>query len=326
MSLKRVYILILNWNGWGDTIECLESVFRLDYPHFRVIVCDNDSHDGSMEKIQAWAEGKLDSYVSATNPLRELSFPPLTKPVEYVLYNRSEAETCGGSAISPLLILIHTGANLGFAGGNNVGLRHALSRSDFDYVWLLNNDTVVRPDALTWMVKRMEERTDAGMCGSRIPFYEAPESIWALGGGSFNIWTGNALNIGYLSSLYDVVSQKHVESKMSYVAGASMLVSNTFLKKVGTMNEDYFLYFEEIDWAKKGQKLFSLTYSPQSMVFHKTGASTALMEKQPGLSNSSKYYMLRGYVLFTWKYYPIVLPWSLVRFFISRVKNFYKSW
>jgi len=59
MNQPSVYVVILNWNGWQDTIECLESVFRLDYPSFRVIVCDNGPRDGSPEHIRAWAEGSL---------------------------------------------------------------------------------------------------------------------------------------------------------------------------------------------------------------------------------------------------------------------------
>ena len=76
-----VYVLILNWNGWSDTIECLESVLRGTHWNQRIIVCDNDSRDGSLEHIKAWAEGRLDVVVPRDAPLDDLSRPPVAKPM-----------------------------------------------------------------------------------------------------------------------------------------------------------------------------------------------------------------------------------------------------
>src|SRR5213079_689239 len=87
----RVHVLLVNYNGWRDTLECLESVFRLDYPDFRVVVCDNGSTDGSVERIQAWAGGTQParrSHVTAP-ALRDT---PLDKPIPYVLRERAQAE------------------------------------------------------------------------------------------------------------------------------------------------------------------------------------------------------------------------------------------
>src|SRR3990172_7009722 len=118
--VSKVYILIVNWNGWGDTVECLESVFRNDYPDYQVIVCDNGSEDGSLDLIRAWAEGNLDVFVPEDNPLRRLSIPPFAKPVPWVELDREQAETGGaGARDGARLILVQTGANLGFAGGDN---------------------------------------------------------------------------------------------------------------------------------------------------------------------------------------------------------------
>lgn len=93
--MSRVYILILNWNGWGDTIECLESVFRNVYMDFRVIVCDNGSVDGSLSHIRSWSKGELDSFVPSGNPLRRLSHPPIRKPVSIWEYDGAQAEDGG---------------------------------------------------------------------------------------------------------------------------------------------------------------------------------------------------------------------------------------
>ena len=139
-----VYVILLNWNGWKDTIHCLESLFRSDYSDYRVIVCDNASTDGSMEKIKAWAEGKVMPDEELNDQLKPLVFPPVAKPIAYVEYNRAEAEAGGnGSEKNTPLVLIQNGSNDGFSAGNNVGIRYALKKNA-DYIWLLNNDTVVK--------------------------------------------------------------------------------------------------------------------------------------------------------------------------------------
>jgi len=88
-------VIVLNWNGWKDTIECLESLFRLDCPDFRVVVCDNASADGSMEKIKKWARGDL--LAESANPqLSYLLAHPFTKPIPHLELTREQAES--GSA------------------------------------------------------------------------------------------------------------------------------------------------------------------------------------------------------------------------------------
>lgn len=319
MAKGRIYILILNWNGWGDTIECLESVFRLDYPDFRVIVCDNASGDGSLEKIGAWAEGRLDVYVPPDHPMHDLSFPPVAKPLDYAIYDRSMAESgCTGSVV-PTITLIRTGANLGFAGGNNVGLRHALARDDFDYIWLLNNDTVARPDALSQMVRRMEERPDAGICGSLMPYYDAPDVIWTTGGGTFNRWLAKSHSIDNRKPLATASSREAVEQSMKYVAGASMLVSKAFLRNIGLMSEEYFLYFEEPDWCFRGREKFAIAYADGSLVYHKVGISTSRHDEGPDRSAES--YFFRSQILFTAKFFPLALPVVVLRVIANRVKS-----
>ena len=149
----HVYIVLVNWNGWRDTIECLESVFRLDYPDFMVVGCDNASGDDSLAQIKSWAAGTL--VIRAKNPaLAELVEPAIPKPVEWVEYDRPTAEAGGSPDNDARLVLIRTGGNLGFAGGNNVGIRFALAHDDCTHVWLLNNDTVAPPDSLSHLVAR----------------------------------------------------------------------------------------------------------------------------------------------------------------------------
>jgi GT2 family glycosyltransferase len=315
--MKRVYIIILNWNGWQDTIECLESVFRLDYPEFRVVVCDNDSRDGSLENIKSWAEGKMNVDVATDNPLRYLTFPPVTKPITYTEYDRSQAEA-GGRDGSASMILIRTGANLGFAGGNNVGMRYALARGDFDYVWLLNNDTIIKPDALSQMVQRMEEKPDAGMCGALIPFYKEPDKIWIAGGATLNNWLGKAASIDCGKPVSEVSTCEDIEARINYIAGASMLVSADFLRSVGMMSDDYFLYFEEPDWYIRGKERYSLAYADKAIVYHKVGNSTVKCNSV--VSKTAEEFCLRSQLRFMIKFFPYAVPLVLIRIAIFHLK------
>lgn len=116
--MGTVFILILNYNGWRDTVECLESAQRLTYPKYRIVVIDNGSTDGSMEKIKAWAAGEL--------PVESkfFTYDPSTKPVRWIEYDRASAEAGGLPELEaeiealPLdrrVVLIQTGANLGYA-------------------------------------------------------------------------------------------------------------------------------------------------------------------------------------------------------------------
>lgn len=306
----KVYVLILNWNGWQDTIECLESVFRLDYPSYRVIVCDNGSEDGSLQHIKAWAEGRLAVALPKDNPLRHLSFPPVPKPIPYVDYERSVAEEGGDPKDADnLLILIQTGSNLGFAGGNNVGLRYALARDDFDYVWLLNNDTVVRPDALTHLVRRMVEKPEAGMCGATVLCYDRPELVQSLGGCIYNKWLGACKPIGLLQSSKLPIDRQLVEKRMSYVAGSSLLVKKSFLGDIGLMSEDYFLYYEELDWAVRARGRYKLAYAPESIVYHEEGGTSGAERRKPEARDfTADYYSIRNRLIITRKYFRYALP------------------
>src|SRR5690606_5006085 len=104
-----------------------------------------------------------------------------------VEYDREKAERGGAPAEHDIpLVLVRTGANLGFAGGNNVGLGYALARPDVDAVWLLNNDTVVHPEAARALIEIMARDPGIGICGSTLLYYDRPELVQALGGARYN--------------------------------------------------------------------------------------------------------------------------------------------
>lgn len=319
-----VYIVVLNWNGWADTLECLESLFRLEYPCFRIVVCDNGSGDGSLEHVRAWADGRLSLLRGGTAALRNLTWPPVAKPVRYRELLIDDVKTADLVPGALPLTLISNKDNLGFAGGNNVGIRYALTDCDTRYIWLLNNDTVADPAALSRLVARMDEKPEAGICGSTLVFYDRPDAIQALGGATYNHVLGSNRHLGLHQHVDQPIDQAFIERRMDYVIGASMLIRRELLETIGVMDERYFLYFEELDWATRAKKRFDLAFAAGSIVYHKEGASAGTSSRPKSKSLLSDYYSLRNRLVFTKKFYPWALPivfLGLCMAFLNRIRR-----
>lgn len=296
-----VYILLLNWRGAADTIECLESVFRLNYSRFRVVVCDNDSGDGSLERIRAWAAGSDPFAPTGRHPYWQRHTTPLPKPIAFREYDRVSAEAGGNpEGEDAPLILIQTGANLGFAGGNNVGIRYVLARGEAAYIWLLNNDTIVDPDALSAMVARVESDERIGMVGSKLLYYDEPQVVQALAGGNVIRWKGLAPLIG---NQQQDQGQWDESIEVDCVIGASLLVRSSLVRQIGNLDERYFMYSEEMDWCLRAkQRGWRLIYAPGATVWHKQGRSVGHK------SVTQDYYSVRGTLLLVQKFYPHLFP------------------
>jgi GT2 family glycosyltransferase len=296
------YIILLNWNGWRDTVECLESLLRLGDDNFRIVVCDNASSDDSWEQIKAWAQGGI----AVRAPNRELdrfSSPPVRKPVAYCELSGAAADL-GAIGADTRLFLIQTGANLGFAAGSNVGLRLALMDRDCEFCWLLNTDTVVAPDSLAALRKTVKQNPDIGICGSLTFSYYSPNEVQAMGGKSYNYWTSRVRTLP--STSVDQLPVPH--GSLDFVNGASMFVTRRFLETVGLMEESYFLYFEELDWAMRSKGRFLLGYSPDSIIYHKEGAQAGSNSDRMKRSLLSEQFLSKNRVLFTRRYLPWALP------------------
>lgn len=290
LSVSRIYIIIVNWNGWKDTIECLKSLLLLEYPDFRIVVCDNGSQDDSITKLREWAKQNIESDL-----------------LDWQELNRTDAEN-GNSNPDAFFTLVKNRENLGFGGGTNVGLRYAIICGDADFCWLLNNDTVVEAMALAKMVERMNDKPDASMCGSTLREDNNRTRIQALGGAVYFKWLGIAWHIGRTINGGKLPDTSFVEKKMDYVVGASLLVRSSYLKEVGLLSEDYFLYFEEIDWVFRGRGLYSLAYAPESIVYHKIGASIGSTANPLHKSALCDFYTLRNRIVFTRRFCPYALP------------------
>lgn len=299
----RVGVVLVNWRGWRDTLQALETLFAGDYVHFDAVVVDNNSGDDSVEHILAWAQGRevavLPSLLGERVRVRAEQ-----EAIPHTLLD--ESELAAPPAPSRLTV-IQAKCNGGFAAGNNLALSYLLNQGTYDYFWLLNNDAFPAPDALSHLIARAEDDPDIGMVGSTLIYAGRPDTIQATGGAEFALSGGRASHLGSelpfaCLSKIDVLD---VERRMAYIVGASMLVSCRFLERVGLMEESYFLYFEEIDWAERGKPTFKLGYAKSSLVYHKAGGSTQTASRRSGLA---AYYIARNRLLFTRRFHPTYVP------------------
>lgn len=311
-----IAIILVNWNGHEDTVECLEALMRLDNntSSFRIIISDNSPDRTSLNYILDWCAGKisvdLTSPVWTSMPLERCHQP------DYKVWDGSQP---GNFLDAPLITIIHNGENLGFAGGNNVGIRLALTNPKVDNIWLLNNDTVCRPDSLDHLERRMIGDQKLGVLGSTLVYYDQPTKAQGLGGW-FDGRRGWGDHIGKFASLNSLPQKVDVEKKMTYVIGASMLVRREFIQDIGIMSEYYFLYFEEMDWSERNAGRFLMGWEPHSVVYHKEGSSIGTSTRVRS-SDTSIYYFNRNLLFYTWNYHPRSIIIVFLRI-ITRIMRF----
>ena len=282
-----VYIVVLNWNGFADTADCLSSLLTLVGCEFKIVVCDNDSHDDSYANLVDWGYERNDRGLV----VKEVGLAEISVDISMESYN---------------LFFIKNNSNLGFAGGNNPGIRFALNQSDMKYAWLLNNDTEVDSHALTALLNKCCSNKKIGVCGSKLVYFHNRSLLQGVGG-VYNPWLCTSKHYGAFLPSDTIFDEKKVDNSIDYVIGASMLISKECLQEIGILCEDYFLYYEEIDFCLRAKKKFEIATCTESIVYHKEGAST-----ESGKSYLADYYSVRNRLRVTKKYYPyhIVTVWS----------------
>lgn len=291
-------VVILNYNGWRYTIDCILSLLELE-EQIRIIVIDNQSSDGSEHEITSWMRTDLE----LLNAERTRHGRPKAR-FQKSQFGKATTDIDDGTL---KINLIQAGRNGGYAAGNNIGIQFALDH-DCDFIWLLNNDTIVEREALKWLIVRVKENLQIGLCGSKLVYYDRPDVVQALGGARFRAWRGWSETLGLGSSRDQEINSVDIEAQLSFVNGASTLVTRAFIEKIGLMSEEYFLYWEEIDWAFRARGLFKLGFAPLSVVRHRVGASigTSDFGVQSLLAD---FYMLRNQirfaVKFSWRSLPV---------------------
>jgi GT2 family glycosyltransferase len=259
-SLKTAVIL-LNWRRPDLTLACLASLSALEGSLPDVYVVDNHSGDDSVPRLR---EALNQLATDQPHRFRAVSHRPLTK-IKAKLGDHHPA----------LLSLIESTQNLGFGGGVNLGIRAALENPEIRLIWVLNNDTVVRPDALYALQKDFIGDSRLGVLGSCLCYLEKPEIIQGVGG-RYNPWLGTTRHV-LGGHLYSEVIASLNRPPIDYAIGAAICIRREVLQDAGLFPENYFLYFEDVDWSFRVRKRTSdwkIGYCLESVVFHHEGAST----------------------------------------------------
>jgi len=236
---------------------------------FQAVVVDVSNINRSVEKINKWIEKEKDN--------------------RFVLINEVE--------------------NKGFAFANNIGIKYSLGQGDCDFLWILNNDTVIAKNSLEELIKYHNQNTNivnTGFVGSKILDYGNPELIQNVGG-IFNKWTGYSVLIGMGEK--DTAQFDNKEISIDYVIGASMFCHSSVPQKIGLMPEDYFLYYEDIDWSITAQKAgFKNSTCTKSLVYHKQGISTGVKLLSEDSLLHTKTHLYLSYLKFYRRHYKWYLP------------------
>jgi GT2 family glycosyltransferase len=215
----EVWCIVVNWNGWRDTLQCLASLKKSTYAKLTLVVVDNGSTNDSVIRIRT---------------------------------------------AHPEILLLESNTNLGFAGGNNIGIRSALAHGA-DYVWLLNNDTDPAPDALAELVAKALTDRRIGAVASICYYADAPTTFEAWGGARVNLWIGFGRNS----------KRPRPDDWFHSLNGTSMLVSCEAIEDAGLLDEVFFLYWEDTEFClrlrKKGWRIAAAS---GSRVLHKIHGSS----------------------------------------------------
>lgn len=306
-----VSIIILNWNGWTDTIECLESLFQIDYPNYNVIVVDNNSQDQSINKIIDYCSGEIkikSNFFKYNNS---------NKPITVIEYDKAESYE-NPNLINTLpsnkkLFLIKNHLNHGFAEGNNIGMKFAQRNLCTDYILLLNNDTVVDKKFLTELVKAAEKKK-IGVLGPKIYYYDyggKKDVIWSLGG---------LVNFKKFPGYHEIRElnnyKSHSTIKCDYISGAAMMLKSKEIPII-ELNKNFFFGCEDVDLCIKLRKEgYDSVTVLDSHIWHKTGSSRNKMHPDQakksfsGIVSSMKF--LKNHQKNFYLYFPIYTTQILI--------------
>jgi len=276
----RVFIIILNWNGKENTINCLKSLSSIAYDNYETLVVDNHSSDGSVECFEK----------------------------EY-----------------PEIAVVKNSTNLGFAEGNNVGMRRALE-GGADYVLLLNNDTIVDRYFLDRLVATAETDQTIGFAGPKVYYldHEGSGDVISFAGGGLNVWIGRSHHRGLDeldSGQYDDITD------VDYVEGSCMLAKKGALDHIGLLDPTYFSYWEDVDWCARGWKAgYKSIYVPTARIWHKPSSSNVSGTKIYYQTRNRLWFVRRRgnklqYLTFFFYFFMVDAPFDVLRLAL-----FHRDW
>ena len=273
----KVAIVILNWNGWRDTIECLESLLKITHPNYQVIVVDNGSTDGSVEKIKTWAREKFGAPSINLKSYR-------SDICEFVPTRLAE---------SPEITLLSVGENLGFSNGCNLAIEWALQDQQVRFVFLLNNDAKPDPSAISICVDVAQD-TGAGCIGSLVKNAGVP---LRYAGSRFP-------HDLFRVSRIPLPKREKRFWEVDVIGGAAMLIQRDALykyyKKYGYfLNPALFMYYEESEFCYHLRQMgYRCLFAGKALVYH---APKKLSSLRWYYETRNRIYLARRVLPFPWK-------------------------
>jgi hypothetical protein len=275
----RVAIVIVNWNGWQDTLECLRSVLAASYPSVEIVVLENGSSDDSWPQLVQFCErAAVRHHIIECDAQGTINAAGIHPP-----------ENSQGTTVH----LIRSWENLGFCGGNNLGMAYGAGQG-CDYLVVLNNDTVCDPAFIEPLVETASAGQRAGLVGGLIAYWDRPDTVW-WAGGTFD----GFLETRRVGDGRPVTQYLGGVRETDWVSGCMMLMPTAVYRQVGGFDERFFIWSEEWDQSLRVRAAgYRLYIDPRSRVYHKVGRSLGVMKPL------SYYYGTRNRLLLKRKHLP----------------------
>lgn len=318
---KFTYIVLLTYNNYIDTLYCLESLYKLS-EEIKIIIIDTSKTDKASKCIKKWCLGMLKLDSEYNENIKECYYPFVDKPIEYKFI--TSEQICNNLKFDKMLI-VREKRNLGFSGGNNIGIKIALSQNDCEYIWILNNDTIVKNDSLNELLNTVNIDNNTGLVGSVLLDFNKTEIVQTIGDvfvDNYNILKP-VLNDESLD-----VAIKYID-KVNAVSGASFLATREFFHSIhDRLDDDFFLFFEEANLAKLAKNNgWKPKVSALSHVYHRGGASTKCTDTVFTIYNyyRSKYIYLRKQESIIYKYVIFIDLFKIIKHCLTFKSNIAKA-
>lgn len=268
------HVVLLNWKAADETISCLENLIDVNISA-KIVIMDNASGDGSVERIESWIA---------------------LKGYRFISIDELDISSCVVTPDQYDFVVIRNSQNKGFAGGNNPGIRFSVLRERADVIWLLNSDARIDIDTFPLLRKRLLDSPSLGFVGSVIRYYENPDFLQCYGGVVIHRRIGKCSL--YKKNLHVTHIAECDEGAVDCLMGASLAFRRELVEDIGLMEESYFMYAEEIDWQLRAkEKGWSIGVESGSHIYHKGAQSTK------GRSHMYHFYLNRASVMFSKRFY-----------------------
>jgi N-acetylglucosaminyl-diphospho-decaprenol L-rhamnosyltransferase len=293
----EVPIVIVGFGRSDDVVKCLSAIaLQRCCPKFAVFICENGGPAAfdALERALSEAGGPCEGGVEHIEP-----------PSDDFL----RARRLGLAGTQTPVIIGQARDNSGFAGGTNAWVRPLLAEPGWTAVWILNPDTWPEPDALAELVDYAKKR-GKGMVGSRL-MIPGRSDIASSRGLKWNKLSARLTGVDIFAPVSPAPDPEDVERRMDSPTGPSMYVTRECIERIGLMDESFFLYWEEVDWAIRAKAACGIGYAHHSVVPHISGSSSGAVRDRAKRSSFSVYLSNRNQLHFVRRHYPRWFLWTL---------------